>query len=371
MAYSLSGDRFAMEENRDIYRGKKVEAPSETDKPVVDLTPAELRTKTWRTTIGFSLVMVALLGGTIWLAYFQAEKGKRSEIETNLLSQITSPKPNGFASVVPEVETRQITETQKPLPANSAAGSTKLNAEKMAAAMGEVRIAKNYLQAQQFDQAEAHTRKALEIWPNMNAAERLLGVVYTQRGQFDQAIAILERALESDPFSAETLNNLATAYMQKGLFEKAEELLQTSLQLQPNYHVAQLNLGLLHLAAGRYESSIEYFENAIDQLPGNINARNNMAVALIRLKRLEEARKQLQLLIHIQPAMPAAYFNTAITYVMENDVPNAMQWIERGARYCNAVTCQKFIADTDFDPIRGRPEFQAFVGKMFPEIGTP
>ena len=68
------------------------------------------------------------------------------------------------------------------------------------------------------------------------------------------------------------------------------------------------NLGLLHLAAGRYESSIEYFENAIDQLPGNINARNNMAVALIRLKRLEEARKQLQLLIHIQPAMPAAYF---------------------------------------------------------------
>ena len=360
-----------MEENRDIYRKKEAQAPTEADKPIVELTPVELRSKTLRTTIGFSVIMLALLGGTIWLSFFQAEQGKRSEMETNLLSQIEIVKPRGFATMTPAVETQRLETVRKEPAAESPAGSTRINAEKMTTAMGEVRIAKNYLHAQQFDQAEAHVRKALAEWPNMNAAERLLGVIYTQRGQFDQAIAILEHALEADPFSAETLNNLATAYMQKGLIDKAEELLHTSLQLQPNYYTAQLNLGLLHLAAGRYESAIEYFENAIEQQPGNINARNNMAVAMIRLKRLEEARRQLQLLINIQPAMPAAYFNTAITYVMENDVTNAMQWIERGARYCNAVTCQKFIADTDFDPIRTQPEFQNFLRKMFPEIGTP
>ena len=365
-------DKFTTEENRDIYRKKEVQAPTEADKPIVDLTPMELRTKTLRTTIVFSTIMLVLLGGTIWLSFFQEEKGKRSESETNLLSQIAAFKPKGFATLTPEVETQEVTALPPVVqPAEPATGPVKINPEKMTMAMGEVRIAKSYLQSQQLDQAETHTRKALETWPHMNAAERLLGVIYTQRGQFDQAIAILEKALEGDPFSAETLNNLATAYIQKGVFDKAEELLTTSLQLQPNYHVAQLNLGLLHLAAGRYESAIEYFENALDQLPGNISARNNMAVALIRLKRLEEARRQLQLLINIQPAMPAAYFNTAITYVMENDTTNAMQWIERGARYCNAVTCQKFIADSDFDPIRNQPEFQAFLGKMFPKIGTP
>jgi Flp pilus assembly protein TadD len=227
------------------------------------------------------------------------------------------------------------------------------------------------LLARDLEKAEIHARKALEIWPNMNAAMRMLGVVHTQRGQFDQAILELEKALKNDPFSAETYNNLATAFMQKGQMEKAEELLNTSLQISPDYRVAFLNLGLLNLTRGRYDAAVDYLERAIEQAPNDPSPRNNLAVALMRIGRYDDARKQLLLLVDLNPGVPNWYFNLAITYVLENNFPEAMNWLRRGAQLCAPMTCQKFLSDNDFNPMREYPDFKKLVESLSPNIPTP
>ena len=58
----------------------------------------------------------------------------------------------------------------------------------------------------------------------------------------------------------------------------------------------------------------------------------------------------------------------AITYVFEQNVQEAMAWIQRGARYCSPVTCRNYLSDSDFDSIRGHPAFENFINNLYPDL---
>lgn len=357
-----------MDDHRDIYQKPDSEPKKEDEPPRHELTPAEFRARSMRNTVAFSAIMLALLGIATWIISLQE---KRNEVVLPEESPSEIPMLTMSTPLIMSNLTPVRLSTPNTLEAPSAEESAQVDPEKMAKAMGETRIANDYLMARDLEKAEMHARKALEIWPNMNAAMRMLGVVHTQRGQFDQAILELEKALEKDPFSAETYNNLATAYMQKGQMEKAEELLNTSLQISPDYRVAFLNLGLLNLVRGRYDAAADYLERAIEQTPGDPSPRNNLAVALMRIGRYDEARKHLLFLVDLNPDAPNWYFNLAITYVLENNFPEAMNWIRRGAKLCSPMTCQKILSDNDFNPMREYPDFKKLFESLSPSIPTP
>jgi Flp pilus assembly protein TadD len=278
---------------------------------------------------------------------------------TNLIATAT----NRNAATMPAVDallTDLGDSTQAPPPT--------LSPQKMAEAMSYVRSAQQYIRSRDMDGAERETLKALEVWPDMNLAVRLLGSIYTQRGQFDQAVLLLEKSLNREPFSAETLNNLAINYMQKGMMSRAEELLNTSLQIRPEYGVAYINLGFIHLRLGRYDLAIENFEAGLKQMPENTGVLNNLAVCLIRMGDYEGARARLEELIQLAPNRATAYFNMAISYVLEQNTEAAFEWIRRGADACTPSQLQAYLSDADFDAIRSHPDFQQILRERFPNI---
>jgi tetratricopeptide (TPR) repeat protein len=364
-----------MEEHQDIYTSKKPEPGKPGTPPVIEVSPAQLHARSLRNTLGLTILMLAVLGGSAWFIYVQEKKTETSPLEQAVLDTTSlMPGRTGETNLpaIASPEPRRPATAPVPLPVPGASESPfQVEPERMAQAMSETRLAKDYLEAHDFDKAETHARKALETWPDMNAALRTLGVLYIQRGQFDQAIAILERALKGNAFNAETYSNLATAYMQKGMLDKAEELLQTALQIAPGYYVAYLNLGLLYLMRGRYEASADYLERGLEQIPNDGPARNNLAVSLIRLGRYDDARKHLHLLINLEPNSASGYFNMAISYTLERKFDEAMNWIREGGRRCSPVACQKYLADSDFNLIRGTPEFQKFMESLYPDLPTP
>ena len=365
-----------MTENRDIYKTTEPESqgkPPETTS-IVEPTGAQVRARTWRNTIGFTLLMLGLLGASTWMIYQQEQKAARraeeQEAEGPLdTTALLARQQRVTSTMFRAAGERSVDSTMREQPAPR--GGTAVDPERMAQAMAETRTANDYLVARDWNSAETHVRKALELAPDMNAGLRLLGVVYTQRGQFDQAIAILEKAMRLDPYNAETYNNLSTAYMQKGMMDKAEELLQASLQIDPSYQVAFLNLGLLYLARGRYAEAADYLERALAQVPNDPGPRNNLAVALIRLGRYPEAREQLETIIKMNPQIANTYFNMAISYVLERNFDEAMKWIRKGTEYCSPVICQRFLADNDFNAIREYPPFQELAAKLYPEVTQP
>ena len=356
-----------MDENRDIYKKPDPEPKKEGDLPRHDLTPADFRARSVRNTIAFSAVMLVLLAVATWIISLQDKKSKVTPPEkpSTEIPMLTMSTPLIMSNLTPARLSAPST-----IEGLSEEETSDVDPERMARAMGETRIANDYLMARDLEKAEMHARKALEIWPNMNAAMRMLGAIHTQRGQFDQAILELEKVLKKDPFSAEAYNNLATAYMQKGQMEKAEELLNTSLQISPDYRIAFLNLGLLNLARGRYDAAADYLERAIEQAPNDPSPRNNLAVSLMRIGRYDEARKHLLFLIDLSPNVPNWYFNLAITYVLENNFPEAMNWIRRGAQLCSPMTCQKFLSDNDFNSMREYPDFKKLVESLSPNIAA-
>jgi Flp pilus assembly protein TadD len=341
--------------------------------PSYEPTPDQLRVQVQRKVIAWLVVMVVLLAGAVLYFTFHEEEAKKIQDvhEPMIPIDVNTSGEAVVSAAVPTAGPPVAAAT--PLTVDlawerSMAAADEISPEKMADAMGQVRIANDYLQAREWEQAERHARQALDIWPNMNAALRMMGLIYIQRGQFEQAIAVLETAIKTDPFNAETYNNLATAYMQKRMLDKAEDVYLTSLQIRPGYTIANLNLGLLYILWGRYDQAVDRLELAVEQMPDNASALNNLGVALIRLGQYEEARQYLQRLINRAPDVAAPYFNVAITYVMENNFAEAMEWIRKGAARCSPAACQRFLADSDFESIRGTAEFQAIVRDLYPDL---
>jgi tetratricopeptide (TPR) repeat protein len=352
-----------MEEHHDIYK-KPGDAPHPAPAlPAYELTPEQVRTRTRRQTVMFSAIMVGLLAAAATYFYVQELGQHKTELEEALSTPVPPRKTPGLP-LDPAVE---------PFPREEIDAAAQqppegISPQKMADAMGHLRIANDHLGARRFDPAEAEARKALRVWPEMNAAMRMLGMIYTQRGQFDQAIAALERSLKTDPFNPETYNNLGAAYMQKRLFNKAEEYLLTGLQIRPGYAVAQLNLGLLYIVWGRYDQAVDNLEDALQQMPDNANLLNNIAVSFIRLGRYDDARRHLERLIELRPETAAAYFNMAISHTLEQNFPGALEWIRKGMQHCDPAAAQSFLADADFDSLRNYPEFQQMIKRLYPEL---
>lgn len=339
-------------------------APPPAGPPQVDFTLQQARRRVARNIGGFLLIVLVVLGVTFWLVLRNEPEGGEEAVETATATQAVAAATSPARTAAPAMFSDSLDlAPDTPAP--------RMDSEKMAQAYAEVRLANQQLRAGDLDQAETHAFKALELWPDIQAARRLLGIIFTQSGQFDQAQAMLEHALNKDPFSVDVMNNLATVYMQKHMNDKAEELLQLALQMQPEYYYAQLNLGLLYLLSQRYELAADHLSTALERNPNVPSSRNNLAVALLRLNRMPEARAQLQQIIDLAPEYAAAYFNMAITYALEGQVAEALAWIKRGAGHCTPAICQKYLADPDFNAVRTEPEFQELVRGLYPQMTIP
>ena len=321
---------------------------------VVDLTPVQIRARIRRRIATFILLVV--LGSALAALMVTLRYGGRTREEEPVTLPVT-PRRITRQSALPALA---------PAPAATSETKQVVSPETAARAMEEMRIARKYLLQRDWSHAEKHALQALEIYPEMDAALRMLGVIYTQRGMFDEAIAVLERALRADPFNAETYNTLATAYLQKGNTEKAEDLLLTALEIRPDYAIARVNLGMVYLASGRYGEAVEALEPVLEAAPDQVGARNNFAVALTRIGRYADARRELAKVLRINPETPAAYFNMAIVYLLEGDTDRALEWIRRGVPHCTPVMLRKFLADSDFDPLRDNPEFRRILEELLP-----
>ncbi len=361
-----------MDEPRDIYKAAPPDAKPPGPGRQVDPDLQLARKQTWNRSLWFTMVMLLVLGGASWLLYEPEPEedgadaplpqmpSRRTALATNLA---TRPEPFALEEEA----------GRTPGGADPPAVPPQIGPQRAAEAMGCMRIADRHMKMRNWDEAEKYCRRALDLWPDMTPALRLLGVIYNQRGQFDQAIPVLEKALRASPFSAEVYNNLATSYMQKGNMDKAEELLQTALQIRPDYLLSVVNLGMLYTAIGLHETAADYLDRALAFLPRDPSLRNNLGVALLRMGRYEDARRQLRLLLELTPAAPAAYFNMAITYALERRDAEALEWIRKGQAYCSPVGLKKFLDDQDFDTLRANPEFQQIYRQgVYPKVpGVP
>jgi len=153
----------------------------------------------------------------------------------------------------------------------------------------------------QLDQAMAHYRRALTIWPDYVEAHYNLGGAYIEKGEFDEALAEYRRAIEIRPDEADSHNNYGSALRQLKQFDQAETEYKRALSLRPQYLDARLNLGSLLLQRGRTAEAITNLETAKRLQPNDAATRVTLALALMKNGQGSQAAAEFNSALQLAP----------------------------------------------------------------------
>jgi tetratricopeptide (TPR) repeat protein len=198
--------------------------------------------------------------------------------------------------------------------------------------------ARRYQDAKDYDQAISYYRLALEKDPENRSARYSLVETYAQQLTTGSPQAITTERVESvmgelqpiaEPLMADPsikryvsliYQMLAKRYAEENHHEKVAEIWSKVIAIEPTFAEAHYNLGLALVLTGKYEEALSYFEKAVTLNPYFFRGYQGMGDSLLQLDRAEEAIKQYLKALDLNPDDPAVHCNLGIAYsVVENN----------------------------------------------------
>ena len=161
-------------------------------------------------------------------------------------------------------------------------------------AVGHSAMANVAYRENRIDEGLAHSRRAVELAPDLAEGYNALGVGLARQGKLADAIAAYEKALALKPVFDEAEDNLGVAIAEQGDPRGAIGHYSRALEINPNSSNAQVNWGNALVRLGRPDEAIEHYTAALRLRPDNADAHHNWGVALARQGRYAEAVEQFQ-----------------------------------------------------------------------------
>jgi len=219
------------------------------------------------------------------------------------------------------------------------------------------RIFQRRTDASALQEAEREAERALELDPQLPAAQVALARVYRSTGRYAQSIGQLRQILSEHPNPAEAYRQLAYSYEEAGDLDAAEESLRYALALRSddwhlwnslgaflvmtgNYTEAketfgkaaelapqsvtwpQENLATVRILEGDFEGAIRAFEQ-IEQPTEDPSLLANIGTAYFFTDHLDEAEKYYKQAVRLRPSSPIEHGNLADLYLRQGRVEEA------------------------------------------------
>ncbi|GAC1667644.1 MAG: hypothetical protein NVS9B4_23510 [Candidatus Acidiferrum sp.] len=217
------------------------------------------------------------------------------------------------------------------------------------------------------NEAEAASRKALELDPELAEAHAACGLAFALKKNFDKAQQEFEAAIRLDPKLYEAYYFYARTSFQRGDLTKAAELYEQAAKLNPDdYQAVSLlvtvyhGLGMTKEAEATEQRAMQLTARHIDSHPDDPRALYLGAVSLARVgdhgRSLDWARRALA----IDPKETSILYNVACVYSLLGRSEDALgclaKVMEHGTFYKNWAA-----KDSDLDHLRSDPRFQALL----------
>lgn len=152
----------------------------------------------------------------------------------------------------------------------------------------EGRTEKNEPHERDLDKAEANLHEIL----NHNTGDvnvlYLLGSVALSKGHFGHAVLLLSQVTQIKPKMAEAWNNLGLAYRGMNDWERCTYALEQAANISKSSDV-WCNLGSSYCNRNEPEKALQYTNKALEIDPENIKAKWHKALALLELRKWDEA----------------------------------------------------------------------------------
>ena len=144
-------------------------------------------------------------------------------------------------------------------------------------------------------EAESSFKRSLTLDAKSVPALAYLGVTYAERGEYAKAIGFYEQAIALNEQLA-ALHYLVAETMLKTSAPdtaRAEKYLKRATELDPNLAAAYLSWGKLYVRANRHSDAASLLERAVSLQPEIPEAHYQLSRVLVKLKRTDEANREL------------------------------------------------------------------------------
>lgn len=134
--------------------------------------------------------------------------------------------------------------------------------------------------------------QAIENDPQLSEAHTGLAEAYLKQGHSLEALRATEKALESEPYESSHHYIRAVCLVRLDRVADGIEALETALTLNAQPAVYHNFSGHLHFTLGEYDEAIRYYRRAIEREPQHPIYHLNLSVALSKVGRVEESRRE-------------------------------------------------------------------------------
>lgn len=173
---------------------------------------------------------------------------------------------------------------------------------------------------EQWDAAQQHLEKWLELSPGNGTALVNLGKVLFQKDLVDDALARFKAAVSENPKALTPEAQIAVLFEQKGDHQKSEEWMIKALTSDPKNPLTRRIAAQWALSLGRLAEARDQCDYAIKLDAGSLDAKLLRGVIALHEKDFVEAEKQFNAVVDEQPGSFAATNNLALALIEQDSV---------------------------------------------------
>jgi len=224
--------------------------------------------------------------------------------------------------------------------------------------------------AQVLPEGTAAASRALDLAPDLAEAHMAQGHLRSLAGDPEGARRAFERALELNPSLFEAWHSYARDSYARGEYARAAELFQRAHRARPDDFTplvfATSSLGALGDKAGALAMARRAANGLVRQCelePDNVRAHYLASGVLHQSGRTEEGRQMAERALAMRPDDWSALYNAACFYSNIGEHERALDLLERALSHGGGYL-EWMRHDTDLDPLRGLPRFQALLANL-------
>jgi Flp pilus assembly protein TadD len=220
------------------------------------------------------------------------------------------------------------------------------------------------------EQAEACSKKALELGPDLAEAHIARGFALSLQKRHDEAFAEFEAAIGLAPTMHEAHYFYGRACLAAGKLAEAAGHFEETCRLRPDEYQAASHLTSIYAGLQRKVECKNACRRCLQVIERHLQLHPDDARALYlgavvwgqigeRAKALDWAGRALA----IDPEEPVTLYNVACMYSLQGEVDRAMDCLENAVKH--GFAHKAWIEnDADFNAVREHPRYRALIEKL-------